>query len=102
MKLRESEDLGNADHASTMDRWRSSLLFSSIFPSTYSITVEGMISVTALVATTTALCHFRFCFLVPVALCKLGLTSVVTHLRKEICALATFLVRNSARWRKRE
>ena len=32
-----------------------------------------MVSVTALVAATTVPCHFRFCFLVTVVLCALGL-----------------------------
>jgi hypothetical protein len=46
-------------------------VISSIFPSTYSITDEGMVGVTALVAATAVLFKFRFCFLAPVALCAI-------------------------------
>ena len=71
-------DLGSAEHAfqisvwkkATLHRWRSFLL---IFPWTYSITEDGMVSVTVLVAVTTMPRHFRFCFLVTVVLCALGL-----------------------------
>jgi hypothetical protein len=46
--------------------------FSSVFPSTYSVTEEGMVGVTTPIAATTVLCHFHFCCLVPVVLCMLG------------------------------
>ena len=47
--------------------------FSPIFPWTYSITEDGMVSVMALVTVTTEPRHFHFCFLVTVVLCALGL-----------------------------